>query len=273
MTTEVVAADVSASGRSRPCAKTGLRLRPATGDTIWRVQKTSYGAANPRVPKPDDDPAEWGRWDVVGHRTIYGGGSQAGALVETLQDFRIVKSTSPPLRELFDHVPNNTTLLDAIHAEWASDWGNFTPGKIPKTWRESRNLYELQVPTKGWFIEIDHADSITAMAVGLRDELETLGVHQLTVQQLYEDDRRLRLTSTIADWIWHQVLDDGSLPVGIHYHSKWGANYDCFAVWLRAIDDGKPSNSEPTKLLNSHCINCADPWVEEAARVHGLTVF
>lgn len=41
----------------------------------------------------------------------------------------------------------------------------------------------------------------------------------------------------IATWIREQVLDDGSLPLGIRFESKHGGGH-CWAYWLRRRDDG-----------------------------------
>ena len=41
----------------------------------------------------------------------------------------------------------------------------------------------------------------------------------------------------------------GSLAHGITYSSKSGVNYTCYAVWLRALDDGKTLRSEPTRVV------------------------
>lgn len=41
----------------------------------------------------------------------------------------------------------------------------------------------------------------------------------------------------IATWVREQILDDGSLPLGIRFRSKHGSGY-CWAYWLRRRDDG-----------------------------------
>ena len=270
MTTETVATTAPAA-ETRVCAATGLGLIAATGQVAWRVQKTSFGALNPRVPKPDDDPHRWGRWDVLGHQTIYAARSPAGALVETLQAFRLEATNDPPLHDLFDDETGETTVLEAVAQDWAREWGDFFPGKIPQGWRESRNLYQLRLPTNGWLVDIDDGHSVSVIGQALKDELRELGVDRFTVQQLYEDDRALRLTTMIAEWIWRQLLDDGHLPHGIRYRSKWGGNYGCYALWLRALDDGKGLDSEPTRLLGAQCINRDDSALNEAAGIHRLT--
>jgi hypothetical protein len=44
---------------ARVCARTGLVLVPAKGETGWRLSKTSYGPLNPpaRPADPEADPA------------------------------------------------------------------------------------------------------------------------------------------------------------------------------------------------------------------------
>lgn len=256
------------SGR-RVCAATGLALVASAGRDVWRIQKRSYGAMNPLVPTDLGDVGAWGRWDVLDHRTIYAGATAQGAYLETLQSLRLDPGASPRLGDLFDHDDEaGQTLLDAVTQEWEKCFGGFIPGRIPSSWRHQRALYRLRLPRDGWLVDVGHSDSVAAVAQHLPEQLEVLNVSALTLEHIHGTDRAL--TTAIAEWIHGLVLDDGSLPHGIRYNSKWGNEQACYAIWLRAIDDGKPRLSEPTSLIETHDIEWDSPDLAEAMRKHRL---
>jgi hypothetical protein len=75
--------------------------------------------------------------------------------------------------------------------------------------------------------------------------------------------------------MWNQTLDDGSLPHGVCYGSKHGDDLKCWAIWLRAMDDGKPESSEPTRAGQGFSIEKCErnEPLRTIARLFGLTVF
>jgi hypothetical protein len=79
----------------------------------------------------------------------------------------------------------------------------------------------------------------------MRSWLRDQGISRLTQAHLLGEDRHL--TTEISSWVWNQMLDDGRYPHGITFPSKHGSDYLCYAIYLRAIGDGKPLSSEPTK--------------------------
>ncbi|MEC5182561.1 hypothetical protein [Arthrobacter sp. CG_A4] len=75
-----------------------------------------------------------------------------------------------------------------------------------------------------------------ALGGGIGEKIsDELGISQLTLGVLHGESRAA--TTMIATWIRDQVLDDGSLPLGIRFKSKNGGG-DCWAYWLRRRDDG-----------------------------------
>ena len=163
---------------------------------------------NPRSPHGGDDPQRWGRWDVIGHRTIYAAECAAGAYVETLQGFRYQPAGSPNLTDLFDEEPaDGATLDDAVTTEWQRQFGGFGPGFMPQGWREGRSLYRLELPAAGWFIDIEQAATVNTTGRVLQAQLSALGIDQLTLAEIYGRNRRL--TTTVAAWYRSLVLEDG----------------------------------------------------------------
>lgn len=254
----------------RVCSTTGLALTKAAGRVIWRVQKSSYGALNPLVPDNRSEVGQWGRWDVLGHRTIYGSNNALGAYLETLQSFRLDPHNSPKLSELFDPDPEireGETLLEAVTEEWGICF-SFKPGLIPGSWRGERSLYKLRLPQDGWLVDVGHGESVGTIGRQIQSQLEALDITKLTLAEVYGANRAV--TAAIAEWIHSVVLDDGSLPLGILYDSKWGNDQACYAIWLRAVDDGKETTSEPTKLVDTQSIDWDSADFKGAMRRHNL---
>lgn len=229
----------------RVCEATGLLLLPAIGQKATRIAKLSWGAMNPQVRPTDGDRAAWGRYDVPGHRTIYGGAPTAAAYAEALANQRIPLGVIPKLSDLFDDTDADDarTVLDALNTEWEAMF-RMGKGKLVAGWRDARLEYTLTLPDEGWLIDIEAPESIEAIGQALGPELSNLGVQHLTIGHLRGEDRAI--TTTIAAWIHNQTLADGSLPHGIHFGSKHGNDLSCCAVWLRRMDDGKNLVSEPT---------------------------
>jgi hypothetical protein len=240
------AASIEDDGAPHVCASTGLALVPSTGGTIWRLAKSSYGPLNPEKRKSGGNSEEWGRYDVRQHRTVYGAQPIEASYAESLAFARKrMTLDQPQLRELFDDVdPADTTaLLEAVQREWA-ERHHMLPGQLNAGWRYERLIHEIYLPADGWFVDIEASDSVAAASDAVGGALAALGVKNLTVGHLRGEDRRV--TTAVAEWVWPLVLDDGSLPLGIRFGSKHGSDWTCWAVWLRAVDDDKPSAERTT---------------------------
>nr|WP_272942780.1 RES domain-containing protein [Rhodococcus jostii] len=222
----------------------------ATGSRAWRIAKTSYGPMNPPLRELDGSPESWGRYDVAGHRTIYCGAPREAAYGESIAQFR--PAIEVPLTDLFDNDPSDTRSLAQVVAEEWADRQHMPQGKLAAGWRQERLIHEVTLPRQGWFVDMERARSTTAVAAVMPQELLDRDVEQLTIGYLRSEDRIL--TTGIAGWIHAQVLDDGSLPHGIYFGSKHDRKWDCWAIWLRAIDDGHPAHSEPTTCREGQII-------------------
>lgn len=237
----------SSSDEPRICSKTSLTLVPSPSDPVLRVAKPSFGAMNPKV-RSGPDRQTWGRYDVAGGRTIYGAAPVRAAYGESLAAQRVAESLSATtLGELFVDASKQeglTTLLEAVEREWA-ERHHMQPKQIAKQWRAERREYSLTLPETGWFVDIETAESIAALRQVAAPLLVERGAPQLTLAHLKSEDRAL--TTQLAGWVRSQVLDDGSLPHGIAYTSKHSQDWRCWAIWLRALDDGKDLDSEPTR--------------------------
>lgn len=117
--------------------------------------------------------------------------------------------------------------------------------------------YEFRLPPNGWFVDITASDSVGAADEQLRSDLATNhGIAELNISHLAADGTAARaVTTRIASWVRTLVLDDGSLPHGIVYPSKYGTDLVNYAVWLRRGDDGTGPALHPLQLVNNYAIH------------------
>ncbi|WP_238146731.1 RES domain-containing protein [Ornithinimicrobium murale] len=222
----------------------------------------------------------WGRWDVDGHRTAYAADSEYGAYIEVLKYLSPSPRLNVATRDVFpddDSTEQPGTLLDVIRSQWDDQFTGFTVGKLPQVWRDERRLYELQLPWDGWLVDIEHSDTLTALNARIAQVLPPDSgdsrdvVDALTRGHLTGESRRI--TTTVAAYIHAVVLQDGSLPHGIAFGSKHGQDLGCLAAWLRKMDDGHPTNLEPTKLTGTFTIDLDNETFKRAADQVGLQAF
>lgn len=257
----------------RTCEATGLRLVPAVAQQAYRIQKPSWGAMNPPVRAGElTSVGDWGRWDAAGHRTIYAASAKRYAYQEVLAYLTPAQSLQhTAMSEVFDDVDEHAgSVLEAIAKEWE---GKLRPNEIARQWRDERLVYELSLPPSGWFIDIGHGDSLAALNSGAGPIAGLVApTRLLTLDDLVGTDRTL--TCAIATLLHQVVLDDGWQPHGVFFRSKWGVDGECWAVWLRATDDGRPGG-EPTQVVAGTPIGhpSEDPELQAAATALNLCLF
>lgn len=226
--------------------------------TRVRIAKPSYGALNPqRQPFGVVDRSVWGRYDVPGHHTVYASTVAQAAYAECAASLRPALMLDAPLSDFFDLEAGDDpdqTVGDVVQQEWENDF-HWDTHNVAARWRHDRRLYSLALPADGWFVHVEHADSIAVVNDALGPHIAGLAsghrpaFAQLTTEALRGEDRHV--STTIAEWIHQQTLDDGNRPHGVYYGSKLGADWGCWAIWLRVIDDdGDPAN-EPTTITQT----------------------
>lgn len=253
---------------SSVCASTGLRIVPSRGQTVYRVARESRGALNPPV-RGGGPPPEWSRWDTPG-RTVYGGSTAKCAFLEVLA-YVTPALPATDLEDLFDDVDNSDapTLAEQVRRELPA-CGGMLERSLPQGWRDERRLYELTLPTDGWFVDITADESV---AVINRECQHLTGGRKLTTSSLSaSSDAAKRLTTSIATWAREQVnLFDGSQPHGIMYPSKWGRHLMNWAIWLRRTDDGV--GPDPISLRSVAEIGRHTLGLVAAADFHDLRIY
>ena len=238
------------------CPKTGLKLLPSASRMGWRVARTSYGALNPQLRDAADPSRQvWGRWDVPGVKTIYASECPIGSYMETLAWSRPTKDESAS--KYFSDAKPGETIHAAIAAEWVVE-GTMCLWSVPASWRDDRNLYQLELPSAGWLIDVNDSESLSSLTAVLDCSA------QLTLSDLSGDNRVL--TTRIAEWVRAQRLFDQSTPIGIAYRSRFGTNHLCFALWLSG-----EGAAEPTKVMSDAPIKPNDSTYQNAARQLRIT--
>lgn len=174
------------------------------------------------------------------------------------------------MTDAFDDVEPGEDLLlhDQVATELARH-GGMAPRSVSKGWREVRNIYEFLLPASGWFVDIPASDGVGTINEQLHTALdEEHGVDELHVSHLTDDGTAARsVTTHIARWVRGQILDDGSLPRGIVYPSKYGTDIENYALWLRRRDDGTGTVADPLELVDEYAVllrnqtfrNCCQP--------------
>ncbi len=247
---------------------------PARGEIAFRVAKDRYGALSVRqnsvvgpmpvgVDPQVGDPR--GRFDTMGS-TIYLADSRACAYAEVLVGFRknrasiakVAESVGWNVDEYIDEV-----LRDAQNNQIDAPWG------ISVDWQMDRSIYEIRLPRTGWWVRIDHAETLAALegrvsnVLGMAERLKLL-----TSGAIEGEDRDL--TSLLAHTLRGLTLDDGSEPLGVSYASK-SLQGRCWAYWDRRADAGLPTGSNNLLQLTSENVG-PDPEFARIARFYQLPI-
>ena len=214
------------------CTKTGLWILDDFR-TGFRIATTIRGPLDPPERLVGDDPAEWSRYDTRGS-TVYISDTEEIAFAEVLSGYALKLGARHPMQKDADF---QGMTLDVYMRSIAAEWGNHMgPGFLAKQWRDLRSIYKLTLSSTGWWVDVEHPDSIAAISAGIGEQLHTqLGLKQLTLGVLHGEDRVA--TTMVSTWIRQQVLVDGSRPLGLRFKSKHGGG-GCWAYWLRRRDDG-----------------------------------
>ena len=266
---------MTAAVEERVCADTGLWLVAASGETAFRVAKDRgrgvlSGWPNALIGPPPvgadsgkGDPR--GRYDTIGS-TIYFADSRRCAYAEVLVGFRQKRAS---IAKLADTIGWNVDEYIAHVKQEALNNGVDLPWAIPVDWQMDRSINEIRMPGNGWWVQIDHANSMSALEYltpklkGMNDQLQLL-----TSGTLGSDDRAI--TTLLAHCIRDLTLDDGTTPLGISYASKTLVGR-CWAYWDRRADEGLPPGHNDLVLLTSENVG-PDPDFEHIADLYGLPI-
>lgn len=219
----------------KTCAITGLALRASCRQRAYRLAKPSYGPLNPILRGQSSHSArdDWNRFDLPGTRTIYAATTLEGAYGELLGHLK-QPAVARAAGDYLDGV-DDVALYQLIADDW-KDMGKLPPGVVDIDWLYEHRIYTIALPDSGWFVEIESARSITYMNQHLPQSLCERGVGAVTTSELHSSERDV--TTALAETIARTTLFDQTQPVGVHYSSKHGVEWTCWAVWLRENTSG-----------------------------------
>lgn len=223
-----------------------------------------------RDADPTDDPQSWGRFDTRGGRTAYFAESRKCALSEVLAYFRRNIGTIDPLLKDAEFLGlTDNQLIDLVNAEWM-ERNHMMPGYLAAGWRFERLIYALTLPPTGYWIDVEHGNSLATIQRELEPELASLG--ESTIDRSILLGRRRETTVLIASWMRDLVLDDGSYAHGVTWESKHGHGR-CWAYWMRRVDDGGEVSDEALKQLDEgKVLSENDASLKAVAEQMGITI-
>ncbi|ADG75031.1 conserved hypothetical protein [Cellulomonas flavigena DSM 20109] len=235
------------------CQQTGLSLVRSNGPCAYRIAVTSRGPLhvfersvtpsgwveyNPQgddVVVPWGENPAWSRWDTPG-RTLYAAANREAAFAEVLQHHR-QSIDHAHIAEMSSNFPGveGQQYLNAVEEELEAIC-SMKIGCVPSSWRDARLIYSLKLPGNGWWVDVEHPDTLAVLNDAVKLRLAQVGISQPIDRGLVLGGAR-RATATIALYLRELVLFDGSLPLGVQWESKLGYGTN-WAVWLRKVDDG-----------------------------------
>ncbi|MEV8168842.1 hypothetical protein AB0O70_13020 [Microbacterium paraoxydans] len=232
--------------REWTCEKTGLHLVSDSGAYCFHVGKTEYPPLSAITRETDPKWRDgWNRYDVPG-QTFYVAETRQCAYAEVLAPFKRANGSADPLTK---DAESMAMTLEEFVEEVARDWSErdfMGLGAIPAGWRYDRGMIPVVLPENGWFIDIEHPDSMAAIERLMELELSRLGVPQLTTGVLRGEERSI--TTAIAANLHDVVLNNFEKPLGIHFGSKHGAAW-CKALWLDHPAAGDVLTLSPDPIL------------------------
>ncbi|MFC8599775.1 RES domain-containing protein [Isoptericola sp. NPDC057191] len=256
------------------CVRTGLHVVPASAiRTAYRValdrgeRSPLQGYRNELVgPLPPGAVERRGRFDRDGH-TVYFADTPETAFAEVLTAFRRELAKLAPLALSIGTTPDQWA--ERIIAE-AEDNDLDRPWAISGDWQWQRSIYEVQLPADGWWVQIDHPDTLAVLNRALAGHLPAFGIDidgVLTSGHLEGEDRAV--TTVVSTYIARLALHGGDEPLGILYRSKSLVGR-CCAFFDRRADDGLAPGRNDPRLLGS--TNVDTPAFRAVAEKFGLPV-
>jgi len=99
-------------------------------------------------------------------------------------------------------------------------------GAVPQQWRVDRCVYEVIGQGDGWWIDVEHPDSLSVLEATIEPTLIRQGVRSLTTAVLRGENRIV--TTAVGMHLRGIELFDGSVAHGLQFGSKHGGG------WCRA---------------------------------------
>lgn len=239
-----------------------MALVEASWQTAYRVQENGYPAISAVSRGRATDRGTWNRYDTSG-TTVYLADNAACAFQETISPFKRRLGSVDPWQKDADALGMSLEeFYDAVASDWEERQFMYT-GTLPRRWREARSLHLVSLPKHGWWVDIEDAESLSALEKSMPHLIAGAGVLQLDRSQALSLNRQL--TTMLAEQVRASTLFDGSRAIGMVFGSRHGGGTN-YAVWLRHHDDGLTGDTEGMEVLATRPISFRDPSLETACR-------
>nr|WP_161805522.1 RES domain-containing protein [Frigoribacterium sp. RIT-PI-h] len=201
----------------------------------------------------------WGRYDSGG-KTLYLAREAETAFAEVLSPFkRQLASTDPLEKDAAELGLTRSDFLEIVSAEWNEEQF-MGMGAVPQQWRVDRCIYQVNGEGDGWWIDVEHPDSLAVLEEQLEPVLIRQGIKSLTTAVLRGENRIV--TTAIGAHLRHLPVLGGSPARGLQFGSKHGGGW-CRAAWLPGPDDSWTADfiatsGEPILVTNEHLARASE---------------
>lgn len=204
----------------------------------------------------------WGRFDTDGE-TFYIAEDELCALAEVLAPFktRVGRRSVMKADAKAAGFSSVEAYLEAV-SEDLGEQGFHGAGVVPATWRDNRRIITIHVREPGWLVRLDHSKTYSSLEQHHGDELDALGVDEVTTGVLTGEDRTT--TTAIANILRTTVLFDLESPVGVHFESKHKTGW-CQAYWMSTVPRHALTAASENSIPRDH------PALVELGKRWGLT--
>ncbi len=211
--------------------------RPAAH--VWRIGRMPDPWAWPPWEAQHSDSTFGNRWDDPEgvYRVVYACSQLEGAYVEVLSRLRPDPAVLAALAEIDGPDPR------------------YRVGVVPATWLASRAVGESAI--RGDYADVGHAASLTYLRTVMAARLIHYGIRDLDAAAIRLSAPR-RFTQEISNHVYKLSAPDGGPRfAGIEYESRFGDNYQNWAVFER------PAH-EPIREPSVEAIRRDDPALSAA---------
>jgi hypothetical protein len=207
-------------------------LKPSVSDGVGKMTSTTGNRFDSAT----------GRFGVV-----YFGSDLQTCFAETIARFRPSEVAAQVVRE-----------------EWLADPAKYMAiGAVPADWRMTRMAIRIRTEKSFLFLDLEDLATRNFLEVELGAQLMILNEPRLDVATIRGHNRDV--TRVISEWAFGLDEIDGQPVAGIRYISRMGNEWECWAVFDKAISD--------IELVESHPILSNDKALLEVAHAYDMTVF
>lgn len=192
-------------------------------------------------------------------RVLYCATHLAAAFGETMSRFRVDPALRAALARIADDEPLDAAMRGAVDPDFPDH------GRLDATWLFRRRIGHVSLPASLRFADVGHASTIQYLNDCFAADVHAYGLDELDVSAL--TSRHRALTQRVARHLYEMKDASGRpLVAGIRYISRFGANWECWAIFEGRIPD------LDSMAARSFPIHADNPDLLDVARIFGLSI-